>query len=58
MTPQEEAEVRVKWRQRRTMKGMARLARWKERETMKMIAPDHRRWCVNTSKWYDDREGK
>lgn len=58
MTPQEEVEARLIWAAKRKTKSYNRLARMKEKDAMKMIAPAHRRWCVNTSKWYDDREGK
>lgn len=58
MTPQEEVEARKLWAEKRKIKSYARLGKMKEKQTMKMIPPAHRRWCVNTSRWYDDREGK
>lgn len=58
MTPQEEEAVRATWAAKRKMKSYGRIARMKEKEAMKMIAPDHRRWCTRTCRWYDDREAK
>lgn len=58
MTPQEEAEARAAWAEKRKRKSYGRLAKMKarqaEREQFQSIPADRRRWCTRTSRWVHD----